>query len=75
MSAVTIRSISSARPGSGRPRRPYSAYTRRDEEQGAIIQYDQPNSNREWWRYYLRVSEVVIKAVAYNWFVGHTHPW
>lgn len=54
MSAVMTRRVSSARPGTGRPRRPYSAYTNRQEEQSATSQYDRPNSNREWWRYYLR---------------------
>ena len=58
MSAVMTRRISSARPGTGRPRRPYSAYTNRQEEESASTQYDQPNTNREWWRYYLRVSSL-----------------
>ena len=66
MSAVMTRRVSSARPGTGRPRRPYSAYTNRQEEQGTTSQYDQPNSNREWWRYYLRVSiSVLLEGVAH----------
>lgn len=38
---------------SARPRRPYSAYTKRGvEEEGQ--KYDEPNSNREWWRSYVK---------------------
>lgn len=43
------------RPASGRPRRPYSAYTRKGaEEEGP--KYEAPETNREWWRAYLKVS-------------------
>lgn len=45
---------SSARPSTGRQRRPYSAYTNRQDEENSATRYDQPNTNREWWRYYLR---------------------
>lgn len=49
------------RPGNaGRPltstRRPYSAYTKRDGEAENTPKYDGPESNREWWRFYLKVS-------------------
>ena len=37
-----------------RPRRPYSAYTQRGaEEQGQ--RFDAPETNREWWRHYVKV--------------------
>ena len=48
-----------ARPGSGRPktasRRPYSAYTKREGEAENVQKYDGPESNREWWRFYMKV--------------------
>ena len=44
-----------ARPfTASKPRRPYSAYTQRGaEEQGQ--RFDAPETNREWWRHYVKV--------------------
>ena len=58
MSAIQRRPSSSGRPlSSSRPRRPYSAYTRKgDEEEGP--KFEAPQSNREWWRAYLKVHSV-----------------
>lgn len=40
---------------STRPRRPYSAYTRKGcEEEGP--KYEAPETGREWWRFYLKVG-------------------
>ena len=51
------------RPSSGvvrPPRRPYSAYTRKGpEEEGP--KFDVPESNREWWRAYLKVTSQPIQ--------------
>ena len=50
-----------ARPGTAalRPqtasRRPYSAYTRREGEAENETKCDPPQSNREWWRFYVKV--------------------
>lgn len=53
-----------ARPASMRPltasRRPYSAYTKRGEgDQENLPKYDGPESNREWWRFYVKVYTVL----------------
>ena len=62
MSAVVRRPSVSARPGtasslSAKPRaRPYSAYSERGEEHDTAPKYDHPTTNREWWRFYLKVS-------------------
>lgn len=48
------------RPGTGRPqtasRRPYSAYSRRDGEAENETKCDPPQTSREWWRFYVKVS-------------------
>ena len=56
MSAIA-RPNTSMRPGTavGRPRRPYSAYTKRGGEAENTPKLDAPESNREWWRFYLKV--------------------
>lgn len=36
-------------------RRPYSAYTKRDGEAENTPKYDDERSNREWWRFYVKV--------------------
>ena len=43
----------------GRPwrgRRPYSAYTKREGEVESCPKFDAPGSDREWWRFYMKVS-------------------
>ena len=57
MSAIARPNTASLRPGtaSGRPRRPYSAYTKRGAEE-TTPKYDAPESNREWWRYCVKVN-------------------
>lgn len=40
------------------PRRPYSAYTKRAGESDNIPKYDDPQSNREWWRFFMNVSHL-----------------
>ena len=64
MSAVVRRPSSSLRPGTARsgasakPRaRPYSAYSERGADQDQTPKFDHPATNREWWRYYLKVSK------------------
>ena len=57
ISAIERRpSSGSVRPfTASRSRRPYSAYTKRSvEEQGP--KYDAPETSREWWRQYVKVS-------------------
>lgn len=58
-----IERPSTGRPTSStRPRRPYSAYTRKgSEEEGP--KYEAPETGREWWRFYLKVrsSSLVSK--------------
>ena len=63
MSAVVRRPSASMRPGTARsganakPRaRPYSAYSERGADQDTAPKFDHPATNREWWRYYLKVS-------------------
>lgn len=55
-----IQRPTSGRPmSSTRPRRPYSAYTRKgDEEEGP--KFEAPQTNREWWRSYLKVHSIII---------------
>lgn len=58
MSAVPRRSSVSdrpltARPGTGRTRRPYSAYSNKGDEADGP-KYDHPTTKREWWRFYLK---------------------
>ena len=50
-----------ARPssGAGRQRRPYSAYTKRGSEENSP-KYDAPETNREWWRFYMKVQCITI---------------
>jgi len=36
-------------------RRPYSAYTKRDGEAENTPKYDDERTNREWWRFYVKV--------------------
>ena len=38
------------------PRRPYSAYTKRDGEAENTPKYDEERTNREWWRFYIKAS-------------------
>ena len=55
MSAIARPSSSTVRPfTASRPRRPYSAYTKKGSEDDTP-QYDAPTTNREWWRYYVKV--------------------
>ena len=56
MSAIQRPSTGTGAPlGSARPRRPYSAYTRKGaEEEGP--KYETPETGREWWRFYLKVA-------------------
>lgn len=49
-----------------KPRRPYSAYTQRGAEEDTP-QYDPPQSEREWWRYYVKVQ--VSRSRAYNTYI------
>ena len=61
MSAIQRPSSSGlVRPtSSSRPRRPYSAYTRKGvEEEGP--KYEAPESGREWWRVYLKVRSLLF---------------
>lgn len=44
---------------SARPRRPYSAYTRRGSEEDGP-KYEAPETGREWWRAYLKVAPLLI---------------
>ena len=61
MSAIARPNTASLRPGtaSGRPRRPYSAYTKRGGEE-TTPKYDAPETNREWWRYCVKVCILKI---------------
>ena len=56
MSAIARPSTAALRPGtaSGKPRRPYSAYTKRTGDEDTP-KYDAQETNREWWRFYLKV--------------------
>jgi len=63
MSAVMTRRMSVG-PGSGKPRRAYSAYTVQNEP-GRAARYDQPRSGREWWRSFLRV-----RAITWLWLIN-----
>ena len=47
------------RPASGRTRRPYSAYTRKGEEEEGP-KFEAPETNREWWRAYLKVGFALL---------------
>lgn len=53
------------RPGVGRPataaRRPYSAYTKKDGEEENMTKCDPPQSNREWWRFYIKVMLLIMQ--------------
>lgn len=53
-----IERPSTGRPTSStRPRRPYSAYTRKgSEEEGP--KYEAPETGREWWRFYLKETPI-----------------
>ena len=42
-------------PSATKPRRPYSAYSLRGAEDDTP-KYDPPQSEREWWRYYVKVQ-------------------
>ena len=54
-----IQRPSTGRPGSStRPRRPYSAYTRKGSEEDGP-KYETPQTGREWWRAYLKVSSIL----------------
>ena len=56
VSAVArLRSAQAARPSTARSR-PYSAYTRRGSEDEDTPNYVAPQTNREWWRYYVKVG-------------------
>lgn len=54
MSAIARPTTAARRPMTG-SRRPYSAYTRREGESENMPKYDAPESNREWWRFYMKV--------------------
>ncbi len=41
-------------------RRPYSAYTKRDGEAENTPKYDDERTNREWWRYYVKVNKLAV---------------
>lgn len=60
MSAIARPPTAALRPGtaasaSSKPRRPYSAYTKRGGDDSDRPKYDSEESNREWWRFYLKV--------------------
>ena len=44
-------------------RRPYSAYTKKDGEEENMTKCDPPQSNREWWRFYVKVTREHAKNV------------
>lgn len=44
-------------------RRPYSAYTKRDGEAENMPKYDDERTNREWWRYYVKVNMLMVAWV------------
>ena len=52
------RPVTAIRPfTASKPRRPYSAYTARGtDEEGP--KYDVPETNREWWRTYVKVRKL-----------------
>ncbi|CAI8024350.1 hypothetical protein GBAR_LOCUS14151 [Geodia barretti] len=53
-----IQRPSSGRPmSSARPRRPYSAYTKKGDEEESP-KFEAPKSNREWWRAYLKETPI-----------------
>ena len=54
MSAIARPGTAARRPMTA-SRRPYSAYTRREGESENMPKYDAPESNREWWRFYVKV--------------------
>lgn len=63
MSAIARPPTAALRPGTAsvnsKPRRPYSAYTKRGgDESEAGPRYDSEESNREWWRFYLKVLKL-----------------
>lgn len=60
MSAIARPSSGAGRPPTaGRQRRPYSAYTKRGSEENSP-KYDAPETNREWWRFYMKVQCITI---------------
>lgn len=62
MSAIARPSSGVSRPlTASRPRRPYSAYTKRGIEEDQP-KYDVPESNREWWRFYMKVKTLDSRA-------------
>lgn len=82
MSAIARPTSGASRPlTASRPRRPYSAYTNRGSEEDQP-KYDVPESNREWWRFYMKVQTqdtyaavlvpVVVGGTEAN--VVHVHP-
>lgn len=62
---------------STRPRRPYSAYTRKGEEEEGP-KFEAPETNREWWRAYLKVcvdSMSAHRSYAASLSAGDSSPW
>jgi hypothetical protein len=57
-----VRPGTAARPLTAR--RPYSAYTRREGEAENEAKCDPPQTNREWWRYYVKVFHKKTPAAA-----------
>ncbi len=56
MSAIPRPGTAATRPMTT-PRRPYSAYTKREGDADAVPKYDGPESDREWWRFYMKVNQ------------------
>ena len=73
MSAIARPSTAAMRPGtaSGRSRRPYSAYTKRAGEAENTPKYDAPESNREWWRYCVKVRSPSRQHACMEWTCNH----
>ena len=70
-----IQRPSSGRPmSSARPRRPYSAYTKKGDEEESP-KFEAPKSNREWWRAYLKVNSVCYLHLLLHSMLGDADTW
>ena len=71
-----IQRPSSGRPtSSARPRRPYSAYTRKGSEEEEP-KFEAPQTDREWWRAYLKVCwRLCFCMISEECCVGDADSW
>lgn len=74
MSAIARPATTTARPGTAsssscKPRRPYSAYTKRVGEESEGPKFDTQETSREWWRSFLKVAKII--ALSHQFVVLH----